>query len=435
MLKLTIDNSTCKLEGLTPMQFKKLKEAMSYSINPSAAYFSGSYRVTRSLITPRGEFPTGLLYVLDEFLNGKPIDVQVDNKRIRPVSKSLGLISKFEYEPYQEQREASIMAQVYSRGIIVAPTGVGKSYIAALIIERLQIPTLVVVPSLELKRQLTATLTSIFGSMAHIRVENVDALDPNEVITEGCVIIDEFHRSGAKTYRKLNKKAWKNVYYKFGLTATPFRSQDNERLLLESVLSKVIYRVSHKTAVENGYIVPVEAYYVDLPVKPVKGHTWAQVYNELVVNNKDRNEIISQLLLQLSSTNTSALCLVKEIKHGEILNSLTGVPFANGLEELTRQYILEFNLKQKTCLIGTTGILGEGIDTKPCEYVIIAGLGRSKNAFMQKCGRSFRTYSGKDTAKIIIFRDASHKFTLNHFKAQVRVLKEEYGIKPARLEI
>lgn len=82
MLKLTIDNSTCRLEGLSPIQFKQLKQLMSYSIDPQAAYFSGTYKATRSLITPRGEFPSGLRYVVDDFLGKLPYAV-VD-LRVRP---------------------------------------------------------------------------------------------------------------------------------------------------------------------------------------------------------------------------------------------------------------------------------------------------------------------------------------------------------------
>ena len=67
--------------------------------------------------------------------------------------------------------------------------------------------------------------------------------------------------------------------------------------------------------------------------------------------------------------------------------------------------------------------------------IILAGLGKSKNAFMQQCGRGVRRYGDKQSAKIIIFRDASHKWSLAHFKEQVKILQEEYGVTPAKLEV
>ncbi len=441
MLKLRIDNSVCKLEGLTPTQLKELKALLSYTADPQAAYFAQAYNTRRYLISQRGEFPTGLLYLVEGYLKRfKFAEADIRVQDVRKVPTQLLGANRFElklpYTPYPEQIVAAVAAVNHCRGIITAPTGLGKSVIAALIVEALQVPTLIVVPSLELKRQLRADLKSSFGSLRNITVENVDALDPNEVDeTHKCVIIDEFHHSGAKSYRALNKKAWKNIYYKLGLTATPFRSQDHERLLLESVLSRVIYKVDHAKAVELGRIVPIEAYYVDLPKRNVEGYTWAQVYKELVTDNDERNSIVASFLASLAAGGKSTLCLVKEIKHGEALADLTGVAFANGQEELTRQLILEFNLNERKGLIGTTGILGEGVDSRPCEYVIIAGLGRSKNAFMQQIGRGFRVYPGKESCKIIIFRDESHKFTLNHFKAQVKILKDEYGVRPVRLEL
>ncbi len=433
MITLTIDNSTCKLEGLNGKQEKELKELLSYSIDAQAAYFSGStWNKKRSLLTKRGEFPTGLAYIVQAYFKGK---IEYKDLRVPPKVQKLFVMKK-DFTPYPEQIEAAEAAAWASRGIVCAPTGVGKSAICALIIDLLQVPTLVVVPSLELKRQTAANLKKSFGAdaMRYITVENVDALDPAKLDTKhDCILLDEFHHSGAKTYRKLNQKAWKNIYYKFGLTATPFRSQDNERLLLESVLSKVIYRIDYHIAVKKGYIAPLEAYYIDLPKVKTTAYTWKEVYSELIVGNKVRNEKISELLNRLQDSPT--LCLVKEIAHGDKLKELTGISFANGLAEDTRQLILEFALGERKRLIGTTGVLGEGIDTKPAEFIVIAGLGKSKNAFMQQCGRGFRRYGGKESCKVILFRDPSHKFTLRHFNAQCKILREEYGIKPVKLEI
>lgn len=435
IIKLTIDNSTCRLEGLSGKQEKELKELLSYTIDAQAAYFSNrTWKRKQSLLTKRGEFPTGLLYIVVKYLDKEK--VYTTDLRVRPKELDATLIAKLEHAPYPEQVEAAEQCKLHGRGIVCAPTGVGKSAICALIIDWLQAPTLVVVPTLNLKHQTISNLKAAFGedAMQYITVENVDALNPDIVDNKHhCVIIDEFHHSGAKTYRKLNKKAWKNIYYKFGLTATPFRSQDNERLLLESVLSKVIYRVDYQTAVKKNYIVPLEAYYVELPKRKTQAYTWSEVYSELVVGNQVRNDIICALLDRLKSHST--LCLVKEIAHGDKLKPLSGVAFANGVAEDSRMLILEFALDERKRLIGTVGVLGEGVDTKPAEFVIIAGLGKSKGAFMQQCGRGFRRYPGKESCKVILFKDPSHKFTLRHFNAQVKILREEYGVKPIKLEI
>lgn len=442
MIKLSVDNSNCQIEGLTVEQFKSLKELMFYSEDPQAAYYSRSFRSPkRYLIDKKGFFPTGLLYIVEGWLEVKKYPCQTSDNRIKPKPHNL-FKARMHVTPYPEQENAATAVVERIRGIIAAPTGVGKSVIAALIIEKLQVNTLIVVPSLELKRQLSASLAEIFGPAyvgglgQRIAVENVDALDAADTLEDyGCVIIDEFHHSGAKTYRNLNKKSWKKVFYRVGLTATPFRSKDNERLLLESVLSQIIYRIEYQHAVDKGYIVPVEAYYYELPTSVTHAQTYRGVYQALVVENEYRNKLVGDTLNRLNAAGISALCLVREIKHGELLQELCHKHFANGLNQDTQILIKAFNEEKINCLIGTTGILGEGVDTKPCEYIIIAGLGKSKNQFMQQVGRAVRKFKGKVSAKVVIFKDSSHKWTLNHFKEQCKILKTEYGIVPVKLEL
>ena len=437
MITLKINNSESQITGVSVEQLKTLRRLLSYT--PANTYMPGQrFTPIKYLMDKRGVFPTGLLYIVQKYLESTPHTVDDHRKppegRKKLFSLSLGV------QPYPEQTAAARACRTHMRGIISAPTGVGKSLITALIINELQVPTLVVVPTLELKRQLTASLKQLFGEDVvgkdkPIYVQNIDSLAGKTLKTQyDCVIIDEFHHSAASTYRKLNKRAWAGIYYRFGLTATPFRSQDAERLLLESVLSKVIYRLSYSDAVKNNYIVPMEAYYYEVPKKKTQGVKWASVYAELVVNNDARNDLIAALLTQLRLHNVSTLCLVKEIAHGEKLSKLANVHFANGQNEDSQDLIAFFSQGNIRQLIGTTGIVGEGVDTKPAEFIIIAGLGKSKNQFMQQVGRGFRKFAGKESCKIIIFLDRSHKWTREHFKAQLKILEEEYGVIAQKLE-
>lgn len=434
-----------QVHGLDLIMQRKLKKLLSYIPNAKASYYSGAFGPKRTyLISKDGSFPTGLLERVAKFLSAHGLPKIIRDNRIVPKPILSRFTMQLDITPYPEQENAANACLRAYRGIISAPTGLGKSIIAALIINKFQVKTLIVVPTLELKRQLTKSLSKIFGTIKvgslkrsfEIAIENIDALDPNKPVKGyECLILDEFHRSAAKTYQKLNKKAWNDIYFRIGLTATPFRTDEQEMILLESILSKVIYEIRYQDCVKNKRIVPVEAYYYDLPAIVPKGRTWAQVYSELVVNNKDRNGIIAKVLQSLEGDSKSALCLVKEIRHGEILSALTSIPFANGQDDASEGLIAEFNSRQLSCLIGTTGILGMGVDTKPCEYVIIAGLGKSKVALMQQIGRALRLYPGKESAKVLIFRDSSHKFTRNHFNEQVKVISQEYGVSTLKLAL
>lgn len=442
MITLTLGNSVSNIAGLTAEEMRSLKKILSYEIPENQAHFSQNhFNRIKYLIDKKGNYPSGLDYLVKAWLTS-PTAVVIDKRSIPKTQHNLFKAS-LAHKPYPEQVKASKMAKAHSRGILVAPTGCGKSLIAALIVNELQVPTLIVVPSLELKHQLRDTLSSIFGAgkvgslkdKKPLAIENVDSLDTKKpLVGYNAVIVDEFHHSGAKTYRVLNEKCWNDVYFKFGITATPFRSQDHEKLLLESVLSHTIYEIPYQDAVEKGYIVPAEFYYVNLPKVKFESNSWPQVYSKLVVKNEFRNQVIASLMASLKAQGASALCLVKEIAHGEELARLTGLHFVQGANDDNKQALAIFN-RGGHAMIGTTGVLGEGVDSKPCEYVIIAGLGKSRNAIMQQIGRAFRVYPGKQSAKIIVIRDTSHKYTLRHFNEQVKIIREEYGALPAKIDL
>lgn len=432
MTKITVGNSYSKIEGLEAAPFEALRKALSYRIDAQAAFFSKSFGPQiKYMIDKRGEFPTGLLTKVKELLRTYPVNVVVNDTRTKPKSLKLPM-DLGKVTPYPDQRWAAEAIRDKHRGCISAPTGSGKSLIIALIIGELKVKTLVVVPSLEIKRQLSDVLEAYFGNTPLITVENIDSNALKSSKSYDLLIIDECHHVAAKTYQKLNKSAWSGIYYRALLTATPFRNNPEETLLFEGIAGDIVYAIAYQNAVKSGYIVPVEAYYFQVPKQPTNAYTWAEVYSQLVVNNQVRNELIASILSSLESK--ALLCLVKEIRHGEILSDLTGIPFANGQDESTRDYIRQFNSGEIKALIGTTGVLGEGIDTKPAEYVIIAGLGKARSAFQQQVGRVLRRYGDKDSGKVLLFSDKSHKFTQRHFKAQTTILKEEYNVTPIQLE-
>lgn len=437
MIKLLVGNSESSIEGLSMSQQKQLSSLLSYTTQIYSPYKRGTVVKRISLINKKGVFASGLLYMAKHWLETEKIHYEVSSTRHRPESQPRRFSCVLEdIVPYYEQTEAAKVAALKARGCIVMPTGFGKSLTMALLINALQVKTLIVVPNLMLKQQLTSSMRALFGNTQDIIIENIDSANLPNITDCDLVLIDEGHHSAAKTYRNLNKTAWKNTFYRFFFTATPFRGKEEEQLLFESIAGQVIFEVTHEVAVKKGYIVPIEAYYYNLPKTKIKGNSksWANVYKELVVQNTIRNDKISSILKILRLTEKSTLCLVKEIDHGQELSDRTSIPFVKGENLDNRIKLLEFNLKEHLALIGTTGVLGEGCDTKPCEYIIIAGLGKSKPSLMQQFGRGFRAFNGKESCKVILFRDASHRWTLDHFNAQRKLLLDQFGIVPIKLE-
>lgn len=427
MITITVNNSFSQIQGLSPEQEKGLRKELSYSSDPQAAYFSGGYQRIRHLIDKKGNFPTGLLARTREFLGNTPYKLQ--DARRKPQNIRAQHVWPKGVIPYPEQITAVLAAAQAGRGGIVMPTASGKSVVIAALAAHLACKTLIVVPTVELVSQLSATLSHL----PFVKVINIDSPALLTMTGYDCLILDEAHHAAAKTYRKLNKTVWKDIYYRFFFTATYFRNQENEQLLFEGVCGRPIYELPIKQAIKRGLIAPVDAFVIDLPKANNDCYTWAEAYSQLVVNNKYRNNVIAGLLQRLSDIEAPTLCLVKEIAHGTILSGLTGIPFANGQDADSRKYIKLFNQGEIKSLIGTTGILSEGVDTKPAEYVLIAGLGKAKSSFMQAIGRVMRRSPNKESGKVIIFKDPSHKFTLRHFKIQKKILLDEYGLKPVKL--
>lgn len=430
LIQVWVGNSYSKITGLNPKQDKELRSLLSYTVGGSSAYFSKFGPRRKSLLSKRGEFPTGLLHRVYKYLGNTP---RLNHVSDRPASRIKLPSTWNSIVPYEDQVSAVSAAMDKGRGIISMPTGSGKSLIIAMLINELKLRTLVVVPTLEIKKQLTEGLESIFTDMSNITVENIDSKRLKTAKNYDCLIIDEAHHAASKTYHNLNKTAWTGIFHRFFLTATPFRNDPEEELLFESIAGQIIYKLDYKDAVKRGYIVPIEAYYLDIPKQNTNAYTYAQVYSELVVKNFIRSTVIAGTLASLQDSKLPALCLVREVAHGKTISKLTAMPFVNGEDDESRDYIQQFNSGAITSLIGTTGVLGEGIDTKPCEYVIIAGLGKAKSQFMQQVGRAVRKYPGKESAKIILIRDTSHKFLLRHFNTQCKILKEEYGVECLKL--
>lgn len=430
---LRIGNSESQVQGLDEKQLKALRNVLSYRVD-SQGYGAQFYN-KRHLCDKAGRFPSGLVSHVKKHLTKNKILFQIQDTRVRPEASKKLFNMSLGVTPYKFQTNAvKACLNTNSGGTVSMVTGSGKSITMALLVNALQLRTLIIVPNLELKRQLASSFERAFGDeMRYITIENIDSKALQKAKNYDCLIIDEAHHSASATYRSLNKRVWSGIYYRFFFTATPFRSRSEEQILMESLTGEVIYELGYDEAVENGIVAPIEAYFITLPKTGTSNTRWAGVYSDLVVHNEYRNKVIAHLLSKFLEMGASTLCLVKEIAHGLNLQKLIDIDFIKGENTDNREKILEFNLRERIALIGTSGVVGEGVDTKPCEYVIISGLGKSKSAFMQQVGRAIRTYPGKESGKVIIFRDASHKWTKTHYQAQLKILREEYGVEPVEL--
>src|SRR5919107_1319633 len=138
-------------------------------------------------------------------------------------------------------------------GVVVLPTGAGKSLVAQMAIERVKRSTLVVVPTLDLMNQWYDLLLSCFeaevgligGGFYEVGALTVTTYASAFRFMErlgngfGLVIFDECHHLPSGSHRYAADLCI--APYRLGLTATPERA-DGADLLLEQLIGPIVYR-------------------------------------------------------------------------------------------------------------------------------------------------------------------------------------------------
>jgi superfamily II DNA or RNA helicase len=163
-----------------------------------------------------------------------------------------GLVVTREPRPYQ--REALLAwERARGAGIVVLPTGAGKTQLGLMAIDKKRRSTLVVAPTLDLVRQWYDLLRTNFGTQVGIVGGGEHSVEALTVTTYdsaylhmenighrfGLVIFDECHHLPSESYALAARQCL--APYRLGLTATPERADGREDLL-DSLLGGIAYR-------------------------------------------------------------------------------------------------------------------------------------------------------------------------------------------------
>jgi len=158
--------------------------------------------------------------------------------------------------PLRTNQQEAVAAWLPSRhGVIVMPTGTGKTEIALLLMKELAVPTLIVSPVRDLMYQWHQRILDRLGYDAGIVGDNTFNKRPITVTTYDSawihmrdfgdefqfVIFDECHHLPGRTRSEAARMCM--APYRLGLTATPERS-DGREVALEELIGPVVYRRS-----------------------------------------------------------------------------------------------------------------------------------------------------------------------------------------------
>jgi len=157
-------------------------------------------------------------------------------------------------DPRPFQREAlRAWRRARGRGVVVLPTGAGKTYVAVMAIDDRRRSCLIVVPTLDLVRQWYDRLRASFGVPVglvgggehDVRELTVTTYDSAYLHMEhlgarfGLVVFDECHHLPGETYALGALQCL--APYRLGLTATPER-EDGRDAALDELIGPIVYR-------------------------------------------------------------------------------------------------------------------------------------------------------------------------------------------------
>ncbi len=170
--------------------------------------------------------------------------------------ETLDLAPRMQRTPRDYQQEAiQAWKQAGKRGVIVLPTGTGKSFVAEMAMVETQRSTLIVAPTIDLMNQWYDILTSAFqvpvgllGGGYH-EIENITVSTYDSAYLHmdrygnrfGLVIFDEVHHLPGPSYLYASECCM--APFRLGLTATLERP-DERHLLLNDVVGQVVYERS-----------------------------------------------------------------------------------------------------------------------------------------------------------------------------------------------
>lgn len=250
------------------------------------------------------------------------------------------------------------------------------------------------------------------------------------VETTDCFVVDECHCISAPSVQMVSQHS-KKAYYRFGFSATPWRT-DGTDILLNAATGPQLIDISASELIKRGFLVPprVHFYKVTRDFTKKVPNDYQSVYSQFIVENENRNSRIVKLTKYLVANSERPVILVQRQQHGKVLEDLLEkeglvAKFIYGESNMTDRWLAlqDFEAGVIDVIIGSS-ILQEGIDLPCITALINASAGKSSSAYYQKIGRAIRTNEGKTRAIVIDFLDQV-KWLKNHARERIKVLKTE----------
>jgi len=434
-----------------------------------------------------GELPAGLIYHLVQFLESRGYNYEavrtlygmpysedvIDAKELSTFISKLNL----PHTMRDYQFLAVIEGLKRQRGVLLSPTGSGKSLIIYVLLSYYlgmlrgtsDKKVLVIVPTTSLVEQMTNDFEeyNMPKGLAHKIYSGKDKDTKSPIIVStwqsiyklpkawfeqfGMIIGDECHGFKSKSLMNIMNKATEAVY-RYGTTGTLDGTQTHE-LVLQGLFGKIYKVTTTKKLQDNDTLAPLEInrLVLNYPIEYRKAFgkkTYQEEIEEIVTNEK-RNKFITNLSLDLNG-NTLVLFNYVE-KHGKpLFQSIQDkadegrkVFFVSGDVATTdREAIRGIVEKQKNAIIvASLGTFSTGINIRNLHNIVFASPSKSQIRVLQSIGRGLRKSDDGSTTKLYdvidnISTDSQKNFAWLHGNERLKIYqKEQFNCKTYNIEL
>jgi superfamily II DNA or RNA helicase/very-short-patch-repair endonuclease len=376
--------------------------------------------------------PRGCLDDLLQTLSGLNIKTVVRDQR----NPGQPLKATFQGELRPEQIVAAQAMLAQDTGVLAATTAFGKTVVAAWLIAKRGVNTLVLVHRRQLQQQWIERLSTFLGMPVRVigrigggrnkptgllDVGVTQSLVRNGVVDDlvgnyGHLIVDECHHLSAQSFEQVARQA--RAKFVTGLSATVMR-KDGHHPIIFMQCGPVRYRANSKERVaahpfKHTVMVRPTDFRPLRPANPNVRQQFHELYEELIAD-EERNQLICHDLIQTLREGRSPLVLTERNEH---LNSLT----KQLAPEVRHLVVLRGGMRKKELdaisarlaaipadearvILATGRYVGEGFDDARLDTLFLTLPVSWHGTIAQYVGRLHRLYDGKREVRVYDYAD------------------------------
>lgn len=372
--------------------------------------------------------PRGCLDAVRDLLQDNGIGCELHDER----NPGQALTARFVGTLRPDQKQAMAAMLAHDTGVLCAPTAFGKTVIAAAIIARRAVSTLILVHRTDLLRQWRERLGAFLrleehaiGTVGAGKARPTGRLDiavmqslvrqgqvKELVESYGQVIVDECHHLPAFSFEAILKRV--RARYVCGLTATPIRRDGHQPIIFMQCGPVRHVATPTTTALQTLELVPR---HLPAPIAIAHDAGIQDVFRHLI-GDTERTAAIAREIVEAFAQGRKILVLTERAAHIDaIVTALADrVPalfILHGRMSGTQRARLIQALEAlppdaPRVLVSTGKLVGEGFDHPPLDTLVLAMPISWKGRVQQYAGRLHREHAGKRQVRIIDFVDSGH---------------------------